>query len=261
MKNETIDFKRNYINWIKEKIDQYQIDDHTYRMTMPFLDRNNDRIEFYVLQESANKFKITDDGSTLNELDLSGVDIFGSPRRKAIFTTFTNAYGVHYSAKSSELFVESDLSDLPFKKHMLAQCMAKVSDLFYLSRANVKSLFLEDVKGFLLANDVSYTPNVSFVGKSKLVTHYDFLIGRTKRQPSRAIEVINHLDLNKARITAFNWDDTKEAREKEDEMHLFTFIDDTSKEPPAAAMTMLYEYGIQPILWHEKEKYIDELAS
>ena len=35
---------------------------------------------------------------------------------------------------------------LPLKKHMLAQCMLKVSDMFYLSRSNIQAVFLDDVQ-------------------------------------------------------------------------------------------------------------------
>lgn len=142
---------------------------------------------------------------------------------------------------------------------MLAQCIVKVSDLFYLSRSNVKSLFLEDVANFLLDNNISYTPDIAFVGKSQLTTRYDFVIGRTKKSPARAIQAINNLDINKARYTVFNWNDTQEARN--DEMHLYTFIQDTEKKVPNSAINALEQYNITPILWSNRNKYITQLAS
>lgn len=258
MDRTTFDFKECYINWLKEKIDQYQINNTTYRITMPFLDRNNDRIEFYIVLESPGKYQLTDDGSTLNELELSGFDIFTSKRRESIFESIINAHGVRCS-KDGALYINCDDCDLPQKKHLLAQCVVKVSDLFYLSKPSVKSLFLEDVQGFLLDNDISYTTDVSFFGKSKLSIRYDFVIGRTKLSPSRVINAINHLDPSQAKLNAFNWTDTQEARKEE--MIFYTFIRDSERQPSQSAITTLKEYGIHPVLWSQRYNYIEALAS
>lgn len=42
------------------------------------------------------------------------------------------------------------------KEYMLAQSMMKVSDMFYLSKPNVQSIFLDDVQGFLDLDDIRY---------------------------------------------------------------------------------------------------------
>lgn len=82
------------------------------------------------------------------------------------------------------------------KKHMLAQCMIKVSDIYYLSKPNVQSVFLDDVQVFLSQNDVRYSDNIFFAGKSKLMTHYDYVIGRSKQSSERLIKEVNNMDLH-----------------------------------------------------------------
>ncbi|WP_281672670.1 DUF1828 domain-containing protein [Pseudoramibacter alactolyticus] len=257
MKDMSFDFKSQYINWLKGKINQERINKDTYRITMPFLDRNNDYVDIYIVLEANNNCRLTDDGNTLQELELSGFDL-SSSRRTSILQTILNSHGIKKN-DDAELYVECNLKDISQKKHMLAQCIVKVSDLFYLSRSNVKSLFLEDVANFLLDNNISYTPDIAFVGKSQLTTRYDFVIGRTKKSPARAIQAINNLDINKARYTVFNWNDTQEARN--DEMHLYTFIQDTEKKVPNSAINALEQYNITPILWSNRNKYITQLAS
>ena len=43
-----LDFCNLYLSWIKQNIDQFKVSDNTFRLTMPFLDRNNDQIEIYI---------------------------------------------------------------------------------------------------------------------------------------------------------------------------------------------------------------------
>ena len=94
----------------------------TYRITLPFLDRNNDHIEMYVIDNGNETYTITDDGATLGDLQLGGFEFSGSTRRKMILEAIISAHGVT-KTDADELTVNCTVSDLPLKKHMLAQCM------------------------------------------------------------------------------------------------------------------------------------------
>ena len=43
-----IDFKKDYIDWLYKSIDQFQVQENLYRITLPYLDRNNDCTEIYI---------------------------------------------------------------------------------------------------------------------------------------------------------------------------------------------------------------------
>lgn len=253
-----MDFSKIYIDWLKQNIDQYKVNDNTFRLTLPFLDRNNDHIEMYIINNNDGTYCITDDGATIADLHLGGFDFSTSARRKNILESIISAYGVT-KTEGDELTVNCTTSDLPMKKHMLAQCMVKVSDMFYLSRSNVQSVFLEDVQKFFDVHDVRYIDNICLTGKSKLTTHYDFAIARSKNSAERFIKVINNMDLNAARNIIFAWNDTKEMRQHE--AKLYTFIQNTDKKVSDDAIGALKEYGINPALWTEKDKYISELVA
>ena len=253
-----IDFADLYLGWLKENIAQFQVNQSTFRLTLPFLDRNNDYIEIYIIQKDNNSFYITDDGSTLNDLTLNGFDLKSSEKRRLILNNIISAHGVSLT-EDNELTISCTLSDLPLKKHMLAQCMIKVSDMFYLSKPTVQSFFLEDVQNFLDIHDVRYFENFSLVGKSKLSTHYDFAIAKSKNSPERLIKVVNNLDLNAARNIIFAWNDTKDMRQSESK--LYTFIKDTDKKVSSDAVGALEEYGIKPALWTVREDFIPELIA
>lgn len=253
-----IDYCNLYLNWLKENIEQFKVNDSTFRLTMPFLDRNNDHIEIYIIKKDENSYCITDDGATLNELQFSGFEVGKSDRRKGILDSVTSAHGVTVQ-NGNELTINCTINDLAMKKHMLAQCMMKVSDMFYLSKPNVQSVFLDDVQGFLDLNDVRYSDNIFFTGKSKLMTHYDFVIGKSKKSSERLIKVVNNMDLNAARNVIFAWNDIREMRQHDSK--LYAFIQDEDRKVSPDAVGALQEYGITPALWTEKEKYIAELIA
>lgn len=253
-----LDFGKLYIDWLKQNIDQYKVNDTTFRLTLPFLDRNNDLIEMYILDNGNETYSITDDGNTISDLQLCGFDVSVSNRRKTILEAIISSYGVT-KTNSDELIVYCTINDLPLKKHMLAQCMVKVSDLFYLSRNNVQSVFVEDVQKFFDAHDIRYVDNICLTGKSKLTTHYDFAIAHSKNSAERLIKVVNNLDLNAARNIIFAWNDTKDMRQHETK--LYTFIQNVDRKVSDDALGALREYGINPALWTEKDKYISELTA
>lgn len=253
-----LDFGKLYIDWLKQNIDQYKVNDTTFRLTLPFLDRNNDLIEMYILDNGNGTYSITDDGNTISDLQLCGFDVSVSNRRKTILEAIISSYGVT-KTNSDELVVYCTINDLPLKKHMLAQCMVKVSDLFYLSRNNVQSVFVEDVQKFFDAHDIRYVDNICLTGKSKLTTHYDFAIAHSKNSAERLIKVVNNLDLNAARNIIFAWNDTKDMRQHETK--LYTFIQNVDRKVSDDALGALREYGINPALWTEKDKYISELTA
>lgn len=257
MKSNT--FSDIYANWIKENIQEKQIDNNTFRVTTPFLDRNNDHIEVYVIKEYDNSIIITDDGSTIGELELSGFSFDGSRKRKEALDFILNSHGVSIG-DNKDLFVKANLSNFPAKKHMLTQCMIKVSDLFVLSKSNVRSFFLEDVKNFFEQNNIRYTEGPSFVGKSKLINNFDFVISHYKDIPERIIRVVNDCRLEYAKSIIFSWEDIKEVRANNPV--LYTFInDDDNKKPSRDALQALTEYDIKYILWSNRNDYINELSA
>lgn len=250
------DFKDIYIRWLTENIDQYQISLNIFRLTPPFMNRNNDNIDIYIIKEGENHYRVTDDGWTISDLRMSGFSIDTGTRRKSILASVLNSFGV--SIEGDELYIESDYENLALKKHMLSQCMLKVDDLFYLSKTNVQSIFTEDVQTFFDSKEIRYVENVSFTGRSKLPAQYDFDIPRSRKYPERLIKAVNRLTTDNARSIIFTWTDTRE--ERRPGSLLYTFIRDDGRYSEDAR-TALQEYGIKVAIWSDREKFVEELAS
>lgn len=250
-----MDFRKLYLDWLKENIYQHNINDNTYRITLPFLDRNNDFTEFYVIKKGEDRFFLTDDGLTLSDLELSGFNFSNSKRRKTILSSIVLSHGITLT-DDNQLCTECTVKDIAYKKHMLAQCMVKVSDMFYLNKSNVQSIFIDDVKDFFDTNNVRYVEDISIVGRSNYVTNYDFVIGKSNKYPERFVRVINNISSTQVKNLVFAWNDMREDRRMNSK--LYAFIKNVRDKN---SINALREYNILPAIWDERTKFIEELVA
>ncbi len=254
MKNN---FKDGYFKWLYDNTIQFNINDNTSRLTLPYLDRNNDCTEVF-LKKSEDGYIITDDGETLSELRLSGFNIFSSKKRTSLFNNILLSHGVTKSS-DDELYVICQKDEIYQKVHMLTQCMIKISDLFYTAKSTVQSLFTEDVKAFLEEQNIRYSPDVSFQGISGLTTHYDFVVPKYKDVPERIIKVVNNIDQAQTNIILFLWNDTSQARADYSSV-LYVFMQDSEKKIPSSVITSMSNYNVVPVKWSKRKDYISELV-
>ena len=89
-------FKDNYIKWLYSNIDEYKIQENIYRITLPYLNRNNDCTEIFI-KTNGDTYILTDDGETIDELELSNFNLFSSQKRTEIFNRILLAHGVKKS--------------------------------------------------------------------------------------------------------------------------------------------------------------------
>lgn len=118
------------IDFLKPYIAQYKISDTTFRLTLPFLDRNNDFIELYIIKNKNETYTLTDDGATIADLQLNGFNFLTDKKSQAILDDIVSTYGVN-KTKHDELLIHCTMNDLSSKKHMLIQCIIKINDIFY----------------------------------------------------------------------------------------------------------------------------------
>lgn len=254
MKNN---FKDGYFKWLYDNTVQFNISDNISRLTLPYLDRNNDCTEIYV-KSTEDGYLITDDGETLSELQFSGFNLFSSPKRTNIFNQILLAHGVS-KTDNDELIVSCPKEELYQRVHMLTQCMIKISDLFYTAKTTIQSLFLEDVQAFLDEQDIRYSPSISFLGVSGLTTSYDFVIPKYKDTPERIIKVVNNIDQAQANSILFLWNDTSKARADYSSV-LYVFMQDNNKKIPASVITSMNNYNVVPVKWSKRNDFISALT-
>lgn len=250
-----MDFKTQYLDWIQSNMEVIASASGLVRLTSPFLDADNDFIEFYI-NPSGGKLHLSDAGETISNLELSNFKM--SPKRRVVLETIARSNGITIS-ESGELFTEASMDTFGRKANSLIQCIIKVSDMLMLSDNNVKTLFSEDVRKYLDENDIRYTSNVSFVGKSSFYANYDFVIPHSKTQPERFITPINAARENMIKSTIFSWEDVRPSRG--DECVLYAIMNDQDKDIPAANIAALKEYGIRCVPWSKRNEALPELSA
>ena len=243
-----------YVAWLRSKTTLRQVADWI-EITTPYLDRHNDYLQIYARRQNGN-YILTDDGYVLDELELSGCKL-ESPKRLALLQMTLNGFGVKLVDGAMEVRASKD--DFPMRKHNLVQAMLAVNDLFYLASPIVSSLFLEDVIAWLDENEIRYTPNVKFTGKSGYDNLFDFVIPKSKKQPERILQAINRPSRDEAGATAFAWIDTKEVRAPDS--RAYALLNDSERAVSSSVMDALQSYDVRPIPWSKRQAVVEELTA
>jgi len=137
--------------------------------------------------------------------------------------------------------------------------MLAVNDLFYVAAPVVTSLFLEDVTSWLHLNEIRFTPNVKFTGKSGYDHLFDFVIPASHRKPERILKAINRPSKDTAQALAFAWIDTREVRPAS--AAAYAVLNDADHSVSPSVVDALRSYGVSPILWSERAAAVADLAA
>ena len=242
-----------YISWLRQNITVATIGE-VCEITTPFLDRHNDYLQIYVIQENG-RYVLSDDGYILSDLQMSGVEINTESRQQILDTTLA---GLGVSRFGDELRVDAQRHNLAEKKHNLIQAMLTVNDMFMVARARVFSFFKEDVEQFLNLNNIRFIPSVSFRGKSGYTHQFDFAIPRSAKRPERIIKAINNPTKDNISSMIFSWNDTREVRPENAEA--FAVLNDTERTISEDALNALRSYQITPFSWTRRSQQIESLA-
>lgn len=251
--NEISELVSGYQKWLRDKTALRQVSEWT-EITTPYIDRHNDYLQIYI-KKSGTGYILTDDGYVLNDLTQSGCSI-DTPRRQSLLKTVLNGFGVQHCEHSLEVHATTD--NFSLRKHNLIQAMLAVNDMFYLARPIVTSIFFEEVVNWLDENDIRYTPNVKFTGKSGYDHRFDFAIPKSRSTPERILRIINNPTRDQAEAMAFAWIDTKEVRAPSSEA--FTILNDNERQISSSVSDALVSYDVTPISWSTRGTFIEHLA-
>jgi len=245
---------RSYGDWLKTKFTTKDVNG-VCEITTPFLDRHNDRLQIYVCQTDRG-LRLTDDGYILNDLEMCGCPV-ETTQRQSILQVMLGGFGVQ--EKNGELFIESSVEDFPRRKHALVQAMISVNDMFMTAKKTVTSLFFEDVQSFLEEQEVRYSPNVGFTGRSGYLHRFDFVIPKSRKMPERLLRAINNPTRESATALLFAWTDTKEVRSSNSTA--YAFLNDRDRPLKQDVLSAFDHYDVKTILWTHKDEFKDELAA
>lgn len=246
-----------YLKWIRDNTLVSSIDEgKVCSVTTPFMDRHNDHIEIYVKKE-AKGFFLTDDGYTVADLKMLGVDL-NTPKREKIFRTILNGFGVKTGMKN-ELYVEANPSNLGQKKHYLLQAILAVNDMYSLSQENIVSLFKEDVERYFKSVEIFFNRDIKITGKTGFDHNMDFIIPSSKTKPERLIRTINNPKKEQIMTAIFAFTDIGQLR-PESSSNYVVYNDLLDTPVSKDALSALSNYAINSIPWSQKEKCKEEFS-
>jgi len=148
-----------YVGWLRQGLSVDEVGD-ACELTTPFLDRHNDHLQVYATRRNGN-ITLSDDGYILSDLRTSGLEL-DTPKRKIVLDSVLNGLGVR--AEGGRLLVEASAGNVGQRLHSLVQAMLAINDMFVMGQSRVASFFFEDVRSFLDAHNVRYTPRVKLAG-------------------------------------------------------------------------------------------------
>jgi hypothetical protein len=247
------DLINSYTEWLRQKINYKEVNGY-FEVSTPFLNHINDKIQFYLKRDDRDRIHMTDDGDTINNLEMAGVDI-SSPARQKELQSILNGFGV--IIKGNALTTIATPATFPVRKHNFIQAMLSVDDLFILASPKVESFFLEDVTNFLQQNSIRFSPNIILQGKSSFQHKFDFLIPSSAKAPERIIKAVASPKKQNIIAQLFAFEDTKQARNNEGIM----ILNDLEREVIPEVVQAIEEYGISDFSWKDRDKWLDKLVA
>ena len=240
----------NYYSFLKEKtLVTANSSSDWIEISTPFVGLFNDTIDIYAKKEGS-KIILSDDGNTLRDLELSGLEISRSPKRKEILDRILINYGVRINGE--ELITEATERDFPQKKLNLISAISETADMYYLARHTVASVFREDVKTYLEEQELIYTPYFISKGSTGLEFTFDFQIAYKNTE----IVIKSFNSVNKMNLPhfLFTWDDIKKVREQQTQKEIIglAVINDIDREVSDEYLSALDNRGSQYILWSQR---------
>ncbi len=245
----------HYRNWLRDKTSLRQLNDWV-EITTPYLDRHNDYIQIYVKENQEQRIILTDDGHTLQDLEMSGCRL-DSPKRKQLLETTLRGFGVEF--QNGVLQVVASRENFSLRKHNLLQAILAVNDLFYLAVPTISSLFLEDVQAWMELCNIRYTPRVKFTGRGGYDHLFDFIIPKSRQRPERILQAVSNPNKTAAQALAFACIDTKSVRQEGSKF--YAILNDTERVIASGVSDALTSYDIEPIRWSERENIRLDLAA
>lgn len=246
----------DYYRFLKQKTIITEIPSSDWiEISTPFTDVFNDTIDIYAKKQNG-KIILSDDGQTLKNLELSGVEISRSANRKEMLERILLNYGINLD-NNKEFIAEATENTFPQKKLNLLSAISEANDLYVIAKHTVASLFREDVKTYLDERELVYTPYFISKGSTGLEFTFDFQIAY--KQTELLIKAFNSVNKLNLPHFLFTWDDVKQVRERQTEKKVIglAVINNEEREVKGEYLEALQNKGAEFILWSDRNKPVN----
>ena len=251
-----------YYEWLKKRTFVSQDDVTGWSViSTTFVGLFNDTIDIFVKTLADDKIILSDDGNTLNNLELVGVSFKSSTGRKDILERVKLNYGVAIS-RDFEITKTVNKADFVQAKHDILRAMLELSDMVNMSTHRVSSLFHDDVKNLFHQRKLNVTPGFIVSGRSGIRFTFDYLIA--KPETEIVLQTFNHLDRANLATFLFGVDEVKTVREQISEkvFQPVALVNDEDNKVRDEYLDALRYRNIDYMLWSERDRsdFLNKIA-
>lgn len=238
----------DYYNWLKENYTVNHLEDDSDEIVTPFLDSLNDNICIYTETLKNGNIQLTDDGYTLNNLRLMGVDI--TQFRSQIISNVRKQYKVDLIGDI--LSISGPPSEFPIMKFRLMSAIIKIEDINFTKKDNVISLFRDEVINYLVANDFGGIKEHTLNGSSGIAYKLPYIIPKHKKRPARIFETTGTLSKSIMMQHAYERNDL---RRIDDLQNSDYYLITRSNTPISESVKKIAkDTGIKTLSWNIKDE-------
>ena len=242
-----------YYEWLKQRTFVKQDDTTGWSIiSTPYVGIFNDTIDIFVKSIPEGKVILSDDGNTLGNLELLGLNFKSANGRKDIVQRVQLNYGVNIT-KDGEIEKTVDKKEFVQGKHDMLRAMLELSDMVNLTTHRVSSVFREDVKNLFHEKRVNVTPGFIASGRSGIRFTFDYLIA--KPDTEIVLQTFNNLDRPKLATFLFGVDEVKPIREQISEKTFkpIALINDVENKVKGEFLDALRNRDMEYMLWSQRE--------
>ncbi|MFC6170077.1 DUF1828 domain-containing protein [Loigolactobacillus jiayinensis] len=242
----------DYANWLRT---QYKIKSigAADEITTPFVNSIGDNMRIYVQSLSNNRIQLSDDGITIEDLELSGIDL--SDSRKSIINNIKRQFSI--DQLDDVLSVSGSVNDFPNMKQRLTSAILKVSDLAYTKKSNIDKMFFEEVYKYFETNDFGGLPHYAVEGKSGVKHNLNYVIPARNDKPFKIIDFQNRITKNDVMIGAYKYRDINDSSEYFSKNIAYSIIyNDSEMNASDTSQKIAYDSGITIYTWSDKKQLL-----
>lgn len=248
------DLLDNYLTWYKQKFTIKELK-KIHEIETPFVNHINDRISIFV-EVDKNRIILSDDGVTLDELEMHGVDLTVKSRKLELDNILRN---FSLTIKDDVIIsIVNGIKDFNQSTHNFIQGLLQVYDIMFTTRDKVANIFKEEVFSFFYENEFGGNEEVDLKGASGLKHYIDYSIGGKPNKPEIYIKIIQKPDFNYVAAQQFVSDDLKKVRNHRSSPVKFVIIADDSQHTISDRVKKTAdEINIDLLEWTNKKSILE----
>jgi Domain of unknown function DUF1828/Domain of unknown function DUF1829 len=201
---------KQYYTWLKDSTDlKKPTKDGWVEVSTPYVGLYNDHISF-VMQDKSGKIFISDDGVTISNLKMLGLNTDRASTKKKIDSILDN-YNLKKNGKD-EVWTECDPALFPAHKHNLLLGLLELNDLEPNIKTSDTEIFSDVVEAYLEEKHPNIAYSKDYIARTKSGIDYIYDFHTISSSEEVLLKTFNKLRKDQIIPFLYSWQDYKKER-------------------------------------------------